>query len=165
MKYTVVNEELKIATCQIKDLTLNQIRQILERFGDDSEIGSLTLFLDEETGYIVINRDGILFEDIIKITEGYLVLNDEKRNLVRDEAPGSMRETMDILERTLQYRRCKMDIFRAKHNFLPSNEEIALLNQLSRTENNVMAVVYAAFQYGVMQGKRAERAKKIRDCT
>lgn len=48
MSYEVINEELKIAKCSITDLTIGQVHNFLESWGDDSKIGTLTMFYDRE---------------------------------------------------------------------------------------------------------------------
>ena len=52
MSYEVINEELKIAKCSIADLTIGQVHNFLESWGDDSKIGTLTMFYDREKNYL-----------------------------------------------------------------------------------------------------------------
>ena len=52
MSYEVINEELKIAKCSITDLTIGQVHNFLESWGDDSKIGTLTIFTTEKKNYL-----------------------------------------------------------------------------------------------------------------
>ena len=44
MKYEMINEELRIASCRIADLTMEQVQSFLKLWSDDSSIGSRTMF-------------------------------------------------------------------------------------------------------------------------
>lgn len=62
MSYEVINEELKIAKCSITDLTIGQVHNFLESWGDDSKIGTLTMFYDREKELLVLNEDNDMYE-------------------------------------------------------------------------------------------------------
>lgn len=63
MSYEVINEELKIAKCSITDLTIGQVHNFLESWGDDSKIGTLTMFYDREKELLVLNEDTVCFDE------------------------------------------------------------------------------------------------------
>ena len=76
MKFEIVNEELKIAACRLADLTMEQVKGFLQQWEDGSSIGTLTLFYDRESGYIVLNRDNKDYKIFLDIAEGYLRASD-----------------------------------------------------------------------------------------
>lgn len=63
--YEIIDETLKIAGCGISDLTFEQTSSFLSQWEDGATLGSLTLFINTETGYLVLNRDS----DIIKTSK------------------------------------------------------------------------------------------------
>ncbi|MCI8969443.1 MAG: tyrosine-type recombinase/integrase [Lachnospiraceae bacterium] len=48
-----IDETLKIASCGINDLTFEQASSFLSQWEDGATLGSLTLFINHETGYLV----------------------------------------------------------------------------------------------------------------
>ena len=53
--YEIIDETLKSASCGINDLTLEQTSSLLSRWEDGATLGSLTLFINPKTGYLVLN--------------------------------------------------------------------------------------------------------------
>ncbi len=98
MVYQVVNEELQIASCSIAELTTKQARQFTEQWGENASLGTLTLFYDPSDGLLVLNRDNKYYNKYKDIAEFYLLGNDKQRKELRDKAPESMQETLQVLE-------------------------------------------------------------------
>ena len=48
MKYEMINEELRIASCSLADLTLEQVKHFLGQWEPGSNIGNLILFYEKE---------------------------------------------------------------------------------------------------------------------
>lgn len=79
MSYEVINEELKIAKCSITDLTIGQVHNFLESWGDDSKIGTLTMFYDREKELLVLNEDNDMYETCLMTATAYLSGDYERR--------------------------------------------------------------------------------------
>lgn len=47
MKYEMINEELRIASCSLADLTLEQVKHFLGQWEPGSNIGNLILFYEK----------------------------------------------------------------------------------------------------------------------
>ncbi len=160
MKYQIVNEELQIASCSIADLTVKQAQQFTEQWGEGASLGTLTLFYERNGGLLVLNRDNPHFENYKNIAEDYLSSSDGQRKALRERAPESMQETLQVLEACVSDRTIYGDIRKAKQNFI-SNGDRKVIDEMMRTDRDCLQLaVMNAFCYGMMQGKRAERAKK-----
>ena len=155
MDYKVINEELKIASCRIADLTMEQIEAFLRIWDDGSRIGTLTVFYDQTSEYIVLNEDNEDFSLYLDVVEGYLEANKEQRRKFRKEAPSSMLETLRVIDGFEKRRFINTWIDRACKNGM-SNVEREMV------ENVPCRSIYTAFKLGVIRGKRIERARRKR---
>lgn len=158
MNYQVINEELRIASCGIGDLTMKQVTHFLDQWESGAKIGRLTLFYDEESGYVVLNRDNEDYRALLELAEKYLSLNRECRLELWAGSPASMRETLDILDRSITLNSAKEQISRAKKNSIEDDDRI-VLNKIMQTHDYTPAVM-TAFLYGEMRGKQKERTRR-----
>lgn len=161
MKFEVINKELKIAACGLADLTMEQVQSFLKQWEEGAGIETLTLFYDMESGYVVLNRDNKDFKLYLDIAEGYLGASVEDRETLEKEAPEGMHQTILVLKNSLVWRKVDRDIYQAKKNYINYPDRITVREIISRSDNNEWAA-YIAFRYGVICGKRAERAKRKR---
>lgn len=164
MKYNIINKELKIATCSIADLTLNQTERFLRQWEKGATIGGLTLFFEYEgkyDGYVILNRDHEDFGSLLILAEEYLKGNEGERAEVYEHAPDSLKSSMQILEKAVYHREIESEIRIALKNCIPDQNARDVVNEITRT-NNELASAYIAFRYGVICGKREERRKKAR---
>lgn len=162
MQYKMVNEKLKIAACSISDLTLEQAKNFLELWEKGATLGTLTLFYTGD-GVIVLNKDNEMYTDYLGMIENYLVLSNEKRKEVRQKAPRSLTETFAVVDRCIQKRAVDVELYRIGREKYPSDEHFPVLWSIDHEENDVMHKIVQAFTYGMMCGKRTERAKKHRN--
>lgn len=168
MKYKIINEKLKIASCSISDLTLEHTVEILKGWNKEEEkgisIGALTVFFERETGYLVINRDNEDFQTYLELAEAYMGANKETRIKVRERAQCEIRRSVasvfDVMENCLIHRKVE------RHMFLIGKQEGTLgvvrrkvLMKILEKWDPYIAVV-RAFYYGIMIGKHEERARR-----
>ena len=144
-------------------MTGEQVNSFLNQWEKDATIGSLTLFFEQNTGDLVLNKDNENYNTYLEIAEAYLGLSANGRAEAKACCPVGFEKTMTVLENCLKYRRIEQEIFRARANCIDSNPSRVVLNGIINRYSNVAAAVYIAFRYGVMQGKRMERAKKRKD--
>ena len=159
MNYETINEELGIKACKLEDLTTEILSCFLGQLEEGATIGTLTLFYDGKTGDIVLNKNNKLYESYLNLAESYLSASADVRREIRENSPISTKETLDVLEKCLKSRRIEKEIFRAYKNIIYSDTSRMVLNGIIDRYNSVTAV-FLAFRYGVMQGKRMERARR-----
>ena len=155
MAYKVINEELKIASCRIADLTMDQVTAFLKVWDDDSKIGTLTLFYDQNNDYLVLNEDNNDFQLYLEIAETYLKASKEGRKKLMSEAPASLLETLRVIK------------WFEKRRFINTWIDRACKNEMNSTEREMVkhipcGSVCTAFKLGVIRGKRIERARRKR---
>ena len=107
MKYEMINEELRIASCSLADLTLEQVKHFLGQWEPGSNIGNLILFYEKEDDVIVLNSSNKKYQVWLDIVEAPAMMF----NYSEDSAK--------ILDNCLYYRACKQDFFRAKQTAIP----------------------------------------------
>ena len=163
MKYEVINEKLGIAACGIADLTMKQAVDFLAHWEDGANIGELTLFYDDESGSVVLNRDNENFLKYKKMAESYLAASESEREELRERAPECMKETILVLDNATKKRNIEGNMFIIRHNFIKDSDfpMINALYERCKNDNALMAVTMA-FRYGVISGKREERARRKR---
>ena len=160
MKYQMINEELQIASCSIADLTMEQAEHFLKQWEPGASIGTLTLFYDE-TGLVVLNRDNKYYDYYKKFAETYLAIPDEE---TRKRLAGKLSERLcnekKVLENCITLRTVGREVDRALKNYIPGDIHYRVLREIYRRYDNSVVVATTAFRYGVMVGKRIERAKR-----
>lgn len=159
MKFEVINEELKIAACRLADLTMEQVQHFLQQWEGGASIGTLTLFYDKESGYVVLNRDNKDYKIYLDIAEGYLGASDEARKRIEEETPEGVCQTILVLKNSLVWRKIDRAIYQSKQNFIEELERI-VINEIAKQSDNQVVSACIAFRYGVICGKRTERAKR-----
>lgn len=164
MSYQMVNEELKIASCCLAELTLGQVQEFLKHWNDCEPIGTLTLFYDKD-GTLVLNRDHKYYDDYLDIAERMMQLDLESAEEAARKAPESLKESMNVILTCMQ-RRETLDMMwiLEKDKFFPEEAEMKVLGEIRnrKREYNQDWAMVDAFHYGFIQGKRYERARKAK---
>lgn len=159
MRYEVINEELKIAVCGLADLTMEQVSSFLKQWDEDSSIGTLTLFYDRESGYVVLNRDNKDYKMYLDIADAYLGASGEGRKRIEENTPEGMQQTILVLKNSLIWRKVDRDIYQSKKNLIEDSDRI-VINEITKQSDGRSVSACIAFRYGVICGKRAERARR-----
>ena len=166
MSYEVINKELKIAKCSIADLTIGQVHNFLESWGDDSKIGTLTMFYDREKELLVLNEDNDMYETCLMTATAYLSGDYERRKELLKNAPEGIVESVKLLEKVFKYRLFDKRTFQALNNLLNDTQRKYVAHLINKEDP--ISAVYIAFRAGMISGKRIERAKKkkrqIKEC-
>lgn len=158
MAYKMENKELQIASCSIADLTVKQAQHFTEQWGEGASLGTLTLFYEENTGLLVLNRDNEHYSDYLDIAEGYLSAKKGQRIEIRKEAPATMIETLNVLECCIQERVFIKWADMTTRNNIESAGRKLVEKFIYKYDPYIAA--FMAFKAGVIRGKRIERAKK-----
>lgn len=156
----IINQELGIAYCNLKDLTIDQVSRFLSQWEEGAKIGQLTLFYDEKTGLIVLNKDNPKYDELLEITEEYLRSDEEIRLEFKINAPDGFKETIQLLDSCIKHRTAVNEIFRAKNNVINNTENMTVLNEIVKSECDKTLIAILSFLYGEMCGKRKERDRK-----
>lgn len=158
--YEVVNQKLGIKACRIGDLGKELVFSFLNQWEEGAKIGELTLFFEEKTGALVLNKDNPLYESYLKLSEEYLDADNETRKEIRTSCkiPG-ISKTLDILEMCVISRHDNEEMHMVLMNEIPGSEERSVLKKIAEQHSGFFAQIIA-FNYGVIQGKRMERRRK-----
>ena len=162
MNFKIINEELKIASCNVLDLPADVVKSFY--WEPSASLRSLTAFActskkksGEWYGWLVLNKDNAMFKSYLSIAESIL-----SGGHIEDPAPESIKETVEIIESLYDLRRKDELCFQAEVADLTAAEGDVFLHLV----NNRMAFdifdMRTAFVCGIVQGKRTERAKKKR---
>ena len=158
--YEMINEKLGIKACGLADLTADQVNHFLGLWEDGAKIGSLTVFFENDTGNLVLNKDNDMYDTYRELAEEYMEELPEARKELWESCPlRQMKETLEVMENCLKSRKTEKELFRARKNCITSKNSRIILNEIQR-RYNLPSAVCIAFRYGMMQGKRIERAKK-----
>ena len=158
MAYKLVDEELQIYSCSLADLTLKQTAVILRQWEKDTKIGELTVFYNPITGNLVLNRDNKDYEDMLEIAQCYLKASDKSRENALEENCSRGIEELEVLNNCVKDRMIQQEIKRI-HKHSVQDKYIGVLNYLYRKEPKGL-VQSSSFIYGMMCGKREERARR-----
>lgn len=161
--YEIIDENLKLASCGINDLTLEQASFFLSQWEDGAKLGTLTLFFNPETGYLVLNKDHTQYEFNLKLAKAYLSASEEQIKKYRDKMGGRLNETMEVIDSFRGYKRIQDDLEVIEYqNFGILGDHItkSVLMSLEKRQIPTCFLMLQAYSYGLMNGKRMERAKR-----
>lgn len=158
--YEIINEELGIMACDLEDLTTEQVMRFLRGWEDGAKIGVLTMFLDDSDN-IVLNRNHRNYVMNLEIVQSYMAFNEEQRSAFKEKYEERFPEEICLMERSLCQRRAKIEMHRAVETCNPNHQELSVIQSIFEKNGDVFGASII-FQYGVMQGKRQERAKRKR---
>ena len=164
MGYEVINQELNIKTCSIGDLTLEQVQSFLQLWDDGKPISLLTAFIDEEDEALVLNKDDKRYDLYLAMCEKYLSTTDEKRTNFREKSKDNPHyNTVCLLDKLIELRRVgevmkMLGNQKEKYVDYPVNVFDGIIKNYDFSDERFH--MWKAYTYGIIQGKRAERARR-----
>lgn len=166
--YKIIDEKLRLASCSILDLTIQQVNCILNQFEDNAPIDTLTLFYDKRADIVVLNSDNKDFDIYLGLAEAFLKSDRKKAQEFVDEIPSGCGETLEVLRDAKRARKIKEELrinrqqravgWKGSYLGCVFNEIIRKSGEFSHP----MFLMSQAYTYGVIQGKREERARRKR---
>ena len=103
-----------------------------------------------------------MYDTYRELAEIYMGASSDRREEIWENCPvPQMKETIRVMENCLKFRRTEKELFRARKNYIACEPSYAILSEI-RKKYDLAGAVSVAFRYGIMQGKRMERAKKKR---
>lgn len=157
----IIDEKLGLGSCNITDLTMQQVREFLGGWNDGAAIGTLTLFYDVSRNMVVLNQDNRDYEFFLEIVPRFMKLDAESREKIQDNAPTSLKETFKVLNSALERMEYRNDLLRLKHENV-SCKYFDGINYIRRSEKETYRAFIYVFLYGMMCGKREDRARRKR---
>lgn len=86
--------------------------------------------------------------------------DERNRKEIADRTPKSLDELIKVLDNCIMVRTVGRDIDIALKNYIPGDVHHKVLAEIYHRYENVVVASTTAFRYGVMVGKRAERARR-----
>lgn len=158
LMFKIIDKNLGLASCSISDLTMDQAHDFLSKWEEGATIGTLTLFYDENRSMVVLNEDHVNYDFYLETVPAFMSLSEASRKEFLDKAPDSEKETFKVLNSAMERMGYRKDLDRLKRQNIPFLR-IDALNYIRNKEKDHVAFMFA-FMYGVMCGKREERARK-----
>ncbi len=158
MKYRMINKELQIASYKLSEMTAAETREFLDRWTPETELSKIPMYLDREKGVLVLNSEHERYAYFLQTAVSYLTADDKKRELCRDNSPGSMKRMLQLFEQC--------------HDYIVTNELIEKAEYAGMDEDNRRCVnvvfskydpyiaVSVAYNAGIIYGKRIERKRR-----
>ncbi len=161
--YEIIDETLKLASCSINDLTLEQASSFLSQWEDGAKLGTLTMFFNPDTGYLVLNKDHAQYEFYLKLAKAYLSASEKELEKYRERFGGKFGETLSAMNNFREYKRVQSDLdILDRQSFIVADNRIArsVLRSLEKKRFPIYLLLSQAYSYGMMNGKRIERARR-----
>lgn len=171
MSCITINQELRIMSCNLEDLSEGVKKSFEEQF-KGVPIETLTLFYEPVTDAVILNRDNQYCDLYKTIALEYLQIDCDRRAAALEEQPGdTLKETMDLLEHVARRReRLKIEneakqIMEVLGNqriepYAKSFDILRAFRDIDRDNDTEYFSDYNPFVYGYIQGQRAERARR-----
>lgn len=174
MAFEVIDKKLRIYSCSIGDLTVDQAVSMLALWEKGAQISSLTCFYDASRCGIVLNRDNRDFDMYCKMAKAYLGADEKKRNRLDKKLHGfsnkSVLEVLQVFKHALSHREIDMELFILRNfdfdeaGFYMHPEIRKRIKEKNKGDVNfgMDSCILEGYEYGFIQGKRAERARRKR---
>lgn len=158
MKYlNIISEKHRIATIKPEDLEYELAVNILKQWKSGIKLSELTLYHDLNEDYLVINKSSDLYEVLRDLAMKFFEADPAKRAEIMLEAPPKLKMSVRVLGNCIRQREQNEIIKQVRNNFIDEKYRPTLDYMRS-----IDMSIYNTFVYGVMCGKREERAKKKR---
>lgn len=157
--YEIIDENLRLASCSIADLTIEQTNEFLSYWEEGASIGALTLFYDEKRNLLVLNKDNENYERYLNIAIEFMGLNEESREEMMENAPDSIKETINVLYSARLKIGYQKELTVLSHQSIPT-DYLDMIQYIQHKEKRDCFSLVLVFMYGRMCGKREERARR-----
>lgn len=174
MSCKTINEELRIYSCNKEDVENEWMNIRTDTYHANYDINTLNIFYNPETDKLTLVEDTEYFESLKHITENYMTFSNEQRDeFHKVHIPKSMESFLNVLKATVDIRekrnsrekiqekvqQLRKITSHGNYSYDVFNEIACLYDSYDSGSKNSIALL-AIYNYGVIQGKRAERAKK-----
>ena len=158
-----ISETERIACIRLHELTAGQAGIFFKQF-ENSSLSTLTVLYDEQNDTLILNRDNRMYEAIRQAVLDYMALSEDAKEKLqsREDTPDMYKEIFAVIDGMILRRKAKRDIFilrNQRDGYLPIRTRKAIW---SWCDSNEILAMHYAYQYGIIQGKREERARRKR---
>ncbi len=168
MSYMVINEELRIQSCSIADLSQDQKEDISADL--QAGIEELSMIYDPVTDTIILNQDHENFELYKLAAETFMKASSKRRSSIMSKIGCYGDDTNDMLDQIarrrerLQQEKQAREIRRilGEHPIDPYLKNVDMLGVIKQMHPDRYPIwdEYDTFMYGYIQGIRAERVRR-----
>ncbi|MBS4932943.1 MAG: hypothetical protein KH020_16855 [Clostridiales bacterium] len=164
--FEVIDPVLRIESCNLSDLTFEEVNCFLGQWEKGAKISSLMAFCKADRT-LILNKDHEKYNRNLLFCQRYMSISEEKRNELRNqcEIPVSKLSLMNLIDDLLEKRYVDREVYLLQHSEIYDYQESIVLDRI--IENNKdkfkhlsLTAVEEAFLYGKIQGKREERARR-----
>lgn len=159
LMFKIIDEKLRLASCSISDLTMDQVHDFLGKWEEGAKIGTLTLFYDEDRNMVVLNEDHANYDLYLETVPVFMSLGEETRKEFLDKVPDSEKETFKMLDSAVKRMEYRKDLDKLRHHDIPV-KYTGWIDYICRKEKEERWRLMYVFLYGQMCGKREERARR-----
>lgn len=158
--YKMINEDLRIASCKLGDLTMEQTQSILAQF-KGSALNTLTGFYMRCDDLLVINSENSDYDFYLLTAERYLSANDERRIAIKKKILiQGVNEFISLLDIVVNYRKAlQLKLMTGSMSTEDYINAIPILRDLNSMVHSDFQEMNS-FMYGYIMGKRAERSRR-----
>lgn len=104
MNYTTINDKINLKSCNIFDLSQQVKDDFIEQFKNDC-FENMSFFYLADTDTIVLNKDHAYYEFYAFLIENYLKFDEEKRNILREQSPESIKGSIQSIDIVINHRK------------------------------------------------------------
>ena len=158
-----IDEIQRIACCHLADLTGAQIDIFSEQF-KEMPISALTMFYDKDQDLLTLNKDNPLYETYRRFVPVYMEASSEKIEWIKTKPwSENIQRIIKYLDGIRERRRIKAEL--TILGLQPIGDFVSLKRMLEaiqdrHAKHGDVWTLYEAYTYGLIQGKRTERARR-----
>lgn len=146
-------------SCTLGELTYRQICILKAGLGEDSVLSEFESFFDDKTGQLIMNKEHKDFDFNVDVYSKYLKATAPKKATYKDKHKDNA-YYLDLFD-YLDFVNTKIEDYKMLKilGYQPINWSVPRLWKKMNTKD-MGADLMAMYNYGLIQGKRIERAKK-----
>lgn len=174
MSCKIINKDFNLFSCNKKDVENEWMDVRTYTYHADYDIETLMIFYNPQTDKLTLVEEAECFEELKVIAEEYLTLDCNQRNELHiNHIPKSIVGFMNVLKATVDMREKRRRREETQERIKSLRKILEQQYGLPCSEVNIIFGLYDEhgpgskslglidiYNYGVIQGKRAERAKK-----
>lgn len=158
MSYTLIDEKRNIWGCKLEDLTFDIAMEYSAKFGPTRTLKDLNAQVEFNTGRIILNMDNSRYTQNRFNAIAFLEADKDEREAMIRSNPGDsflkcMQEIVDARE-ALWAKEITSNYIVCDQNYEPNN---FIIDRIVKQNPRALEALY---EYGFIQGKRAERARR-----
>ena len=163
--FEVIDPVLKIESCNLSDLTIEEVNSFLGQWEKGAKISSLTGFYKGD-GTFVLNKDYPNYQEILEFCKHYMTAAEKEKQQIRENEDQAnwMPELALVMDNCLKSRYIAEEMKVINLLPIPIQAEIdilqAMYNKFYQNHKDVRFILSLAYMYGKVQGKREERARR-----